>query len=76
MDNDNEKSSQDMGFLLNRMSLVSRYNRCVGDPGPEARQIQNDFVSGVMEPRLMPSFVVEYETMIESRRPMYKLPGS
>lgn len=76
MDNDNTKPVPDMSFLLNRMSLVSRYNRCVGDPGPEARQVQLDFVNGVMDERLVPSFVAEYELIIESRQPMHKPAGS
>lgn len=71
MDDDNTNSSQDMSFLQSRISLVSRYNRCVGDPGPEARRLQRDFVNGEMDPQLIPSFVAEYEMIIESRKPMH-----
>jgi hypothetical protein len=76
MNKDSTNSLQDMSFLLSRLSLIARYNRCLGDPGPEALKVQQDFINGFMDPKLIPSFVAEYETMIESRRPMHKLQDS
>lgn len=76
MDTDNNKSSHDMSFLLSRISLVSRYNRCVGDPGPDTRRVQNEFINGFMDPQLIPSFVAEYEMIIASRQPMHRARGS
>lgn len=76
MDSDNTKPAQDIGFLRSKISLVSRYNQCVGDPGPAARRLQRDFVNGEMDPQLISSFVAEYQMVIESRQPMQKPPKS
>jgi hypothetical protein len=70
---DNTQSDpNDMGVRSNRLSVIDRYNRCVGAPGPEAQPIQNEFLGGLMDPLFVASFVAEYEVIIASRRPMHK----
>lgn len=76
MDDDKQRYPKDMEVLLNRLSLISRYNLCLGKPGPAATEVQREFINGVMDPRLVPTFVAEYETIIESRRRMHKPPTS
>jgi len=72
MHSDTPKRHHDMNMRENRTSLVSRYNRVVGEPGPAAQRVQHEFIIGSMDPRLIPTFVAEYETIIESRMPMRK----
>jgi hypothetical protein len=76
MPNDKQPDRADMSLMLNRLSLISRYNRCVGEPGPMVADVQRDFINGLMDSRIVPTFVAEYETIIESRRPMHKPPGA
>lgn len=72
MANDKQLDRGDMTVLINRLSLISRYNRCVGAPGPQAQQVQNEFIDGFMAPLFVASFVAMYEVIIESRRPVHK----
>lgn len=61
-------------MLLNRLSLISRYNRCVGAPGPQTQEVQNEFINGFMDPQFIASFIAEYAGIIESRGQMHKPP--
>lgn len=72
MDEIKQPNRGDMSVLLNRLRLISRYNRSVGEPGPQSRSVQNDFINGFMDPAKVASFVAEYEVIIESRRPTRK----
>ena len=72
MDDNKQPDRSDMSTLLNRLSLISRYNRCVGAPGPQAQQVQNEFINGFMDKQFVSAFVEQYEVIIESRRPMHK----
>lgn len=76
MDDNKQPDRKDMSELLNRLSLISRYNRSAGEPGPDARNVQNVFINGFMDSSKIASFVAEYEGIIESRRPMHKPRGS
>jgi len=76
MATDKKPDRKDLSVLLNRLSLISRYNRCVEEPGPAATDVHREFINGLMDPAKMTSFVAEYEVIIESRRPMHKPLGS
>lgn len=70
MADDKQPNRADMSLMLNRLSLISRYNRCVGEPGPWVTDVQREFINGFMDPAKVASFVAQYEVIIESRRPM------
>ncbi len=70
MDTDAPREPQDMSVIANRLSLINRYNRSLGVPGPGADRLQVDFINGFMDPRKLVAFVAQCELIIESRWPM------
>jgi hypothetical protein len=64
----------DMGAQQNRLDLMRRYNEAVGAPGPQVKQVQQEFIDGIMQPEFVITFADQCEMMIAARSTMYTGP--